>query len=97
MQIKKYKKEWLKAAGIRAIKTVVQTLVSTLTIGTTTGQIDLLTVFSISLMAGITSILTSIAGLPEVKKDDNKEVENIVKEEQEDKGDKGDEYNEEGN
>lgn len=94
MQIKKYKKEWLKAAGIRAVKTIIQTLISTFTIGTTTGQIDLLTVFSISIMAGITSILTSIAGLPEVKKDDNKEVGSIVEEEQEDKGD---EYNEERN
>lgn len=59
---------WLKAAGIRAIKTVAQTavaLIGTNAIGIT--EVDWIAVGSASLLAGIVSILTSIAGLPEVK------------------------------
>lgn len=59
--------EWLKAAGIRAIKTVAQTAVGMLT-GEMVGIMDAdwLAVVSVSAMAGVVSILTSIAGLPEV-------------------------------
>lgn len=60
-------KEWLKAAGIRAIKTVAQTAVSLITVGAAVTEIDWITVGSVSLVAGFLSILTSIAGLPEVK------------------------------
>ena len=60
-------KLWLKAAGIRAIKTVAQTAVAT--IGTTAAmsEVDWLLVGSSALLAGILSLLTSVAGLPELK------------------------------
>lgn len=60
-------KAWLKAAGIRALKTLAQTAVAT--IGTTAviGEVDWIMVASASALAAILSILTSVAGLPEVK------------------------------
>lgn len=60
-------KKWIKAAGIRAVKTVAQTAIAT--IGTTAimSEVDWIMVGSASLLAGILSLLTSIAGLPEVK------------------------------
>jgi hypothetical protein len=60
-------KTWLKAAGVRAIKTVSQTAIAT--IGTTVvmGEVNWVAVASASALAGILSMLTSIAGLPEVK------------------------------
>lgn len=60
-------KKWLKAAAIRALKTVAQTAVAT--IGTTAviSQVDWLVVASASVLAGLLSILTSIGGLPEVE------------------------------
>ena len=62
-------KKWIKAAGIRAIKTVAQTAVAT--IGTTAvfNQVDWKMVISSALLAGVLSILTSIAGIPEVKEE----------------------------
>lgn len=59
--------KWAKAAGIRAIKTVAQTAVSMLTVGQALIDVNWLSVISISVTAGIISILTSIAGLPEVE------------------------------
>lgn len=58
-------KTWLKAAGIRAIKTVAQTAVAT--IGTTVviAEVDWIMVGSASLLAGVLSLLTSLAGIPE--------------------------------
>lgn len=59
-------KQWLKAAGIRALKTAAQTVAAML--GTATaGDIDLKAVISASFLAGILSMLTSTAGLPEIK------------------------------
>lgn len=60
-------KQWLKCAGIRAIKTMCQTAIAT--IGTTTlfNEVDWLVVGSSSLLAGILSLLTSLAGLPELE------------------------------
>ena len=59
--------KWFKAAGIRAVKTIAQTAIAT--IGTTAvmSEVDWLVVGSASLLAGILSLLTSIAGLPELK------------------------------
>lgn len=59
--------KWAKAAGIRALKTVAQTAIAT--IGTTAliNKVDWVVVGSASLLAGILSVLTSVAGLPEVK------------------------------
>lgn len=62
-------KKWFKAAGIRAIKTIAQTAVSMLTIGQAVLDVNWLNVISVSLTAGIISMLTSIAGLPEVEKE----------------------------
>ncbi len=66
-QIKDNTIQWLKAAGIRAIKTFAQTMIAT--IGTTAviEQVDWRVVLSASLLAALLSILTSIAGLPEVE------------------------------
>lgn len=60
-------KLWFKAAGIRAIKTVAQTAVATIGTSAVMGAVDWIMVGSASLLAGILSMLTSIAGLPEVK------------------------------
>lgn len=60
-------KKWFKAAAIRAIKTVCQTAVALISVGTVMSDIDWVMVGSASLLSGILSILTSIAGLPEVK------------------------------
>lgn len=59
-------KVWIKAAGIRAIKTVAQTAVALTGVGTVMSDIDWIQVGSASLLAGILSLLTSIAGLPEL-------------------------------
>lgn len=61
-------KNWIKAAGIRAIKTIAQTAVATIGTATAMGEVNWLMVGSASLVAGILSLLTSIAGLPELKK-----------------------------
>ena len=65
-------KKWLKAAGIRAIKTVAQTAVATIGTSAVLGDVDWLMVGSASLLAGILSLLTSVAGLPEVKTKEDK-------------------------
>lgn len=61
-----FTKEWFVAAGIRAIKTVAQSAVSMIAVGAAMSDIDWLRVGSVSLLAGILSLLTSVAGLPEV-------------------------------
>jgi hypothetical protein len=60
-------KKWAKAAGIRAIKTVAQTLVATVGTTATMGAVDWQMVLSASVLAGILSLATSVAGLPEEK------------------------------
>ena len=60
-------KLWWKAAGIRAIKTVAQTAVATIGASVLITEINWFVVLSASLVAGLISLLTSIAGLPEVK------------------------------
>lgn len=60
-------KKWIKAAGVRALKTVAQTAVATIGTSAVMGDVNWIVVGSASLLAGILSMLTSIAGLPEVK------------------------------
>lgn len=60
-------KNWIKAAAVRAIKTVAQTAVATIGTSVAMGQVNWIMVGSASLLAGILSMLTSIAGLPEVR------------------------------
>ena len=60
-------KKWLKCAGVRAIKTVAQTAVATIGTSAVLSQVDWKIVASASVLAGILSMLTSIAGLPEVE------------------------------
>ena len=60
-------KKWLRAAGIRAIKTVAQTAVATIGTAAAMGDVNWPLVASASVLAGIFSLLTSIAGLPELK------------------------------
>lgn len=59
-------KDWIKAAGIRAIKTTAQTAVATIGTAVAMGNVDWVMVASASVLAGIVSLLTSIAGLPEL-------------------------------
>ena len=59
--------QWLKAAGIRALRTIAQTATGMITVGVSIGEINWGYVASVSVVAGILSILTSIGGLPEVK------------------------------
>ena len=60
-------KKWLKAAGVRAIKTIAQTAIATIGTSAVLGDVDWIMVASASILAGILSVLTSIAGLPEVQ------------------------------
>jgi hypothetical protein len=60
-------KSWIKAAGIRAIKTVAQTAVASLSTAALLDEVNWIAVLSASALAGILSLLTSIAGLPELK------------------------------
>ncbi len=60
-------KEWIKRAGIRAIKTIAQTCVATIGTSALISEVDWLMVLSASLLAGFLSLMTSVAGLPEVK------------------------------
>lgn len=60
-------KTWFKAAAVRAVKTIAQTAVATIGTSAVLGEVNWLAVGSASLLAGILSLLTSIAGLPEVK------------------------------
>ncbi len=63
------KKTWLKAAGVRALKTVAQTAVATIGTAAVMDEVNWLMVGSAALLAGILSLLTSMTGLPEVKED----------------------------
>lgn len=68
-------KRWIKAAGIRAIKTVAQTAIATIGTCALISEVDWRVVASASILAGILSILTSIAGLPEVEDEPEDETD----------------------
>ena len=64
---KEYWIKWIKAAGVRAIKTVAQTAVGMITVGAALSEINWTYVASVSVVAGVASLLTSLAGIPEVE------------------------------
>ena len=66
MKDTKYWSRWIKAAGVRAIKTVAQTAVATIGTASVLGEVNWTMIISASLLSGLVSILTSVAGIPEV-------------------------------
>lgn len=66
MNNKNYWLCWLKAAGVRAVKTVAQTAIATIGTAAVLGEVNWVAVLSASALAGVLSLLTSLAGLPEV-------------------------------
>lgn len=73
MTKKKYWINWLKKAGVRAVKTVAQAAVAGIGTAAVLGQVDWRYVLSASLLAGVLSLLTSVAGLPEMDKVESEE------------------------
>lgn len=67
IKLSEKQKNWLKAAGIRAAKTVAQTFTATVGTATVMGAVDWKMVLSASVLAGVLSLATSVAGLPEVE------------------------------
>ncbi len=66
MKNKEYWMNWIKAASVRAVKTVAQTAVATIGTAVAMGEVNWVMVGSAAALAGVLSLLTSIAGLPEV-------------------------------
>ncbi len=66
-------KKWIKAAGVRAVKTMAQTAVAVIGTAAVIAAVDWKVVISSSVMAGIVSILTSVAGIPEVQEQEESE------------------------
>lgn len=70
-------KKWLKAAAIRAIKTICQTAIASIGTAAVIAEVDWIFVVSASILAGILSVLTSLAGLPEVDRSFEDYIDNI--------------------
>lgn len=68
---KEYWIKWLKAAGVRAIRTMAQTALGMFTVGMAVEEVKWSYVASVSLVSGVYSLITSVAGLPEVETDDS--------------------------
>lgn len=66
---KLWSKPWWKAAGTRAIKTFAQTFVGFITVGMAANEIDWIKLFSVAGVAAVASLVTSVAGLPEIKEE----------------------------
>ena len=62
-------KKWFKAAGVREVKTIAQTAVGVIGSSAIISEVDWRVVVSASILAGVVSLLTSVAGLPEIKED----------------------------
>lgn len=62
-------KLWWKAAGVRAVKTIAQTCIATIGASALLSDVNWITVLSTAVLAGVLSLLTSVAGLPEVKRE----------------------------
>ena len=62
-----FTKEWLAAAGVRALKTIAQTAVATIGVTAMIHEVDWVVVGSTAALAGVLSLLTSVAGLPEIE------------------------------
>ena len=75
MKNKQYWLNWLKSAGIRALKTVAQSAIATIGSAVALGAVDWRLVASAAVLAGVLSLLTSVAGLPEVPKEETIEDE----------------------
>ncbi len=67
--MKKLNKTWIKAAGVRAVKTVAQTAVAAIGTSAVLSDVNWQLVLSAAILAGVLSLLTSVAGLPEVKEE----------------------------
>lgn len=67
MKNKTYWMNWAKAAGVRAVKTFAQSVASLITVGAAVSELDWKYIISVSAVAGIYSIVTSVAGIPEVE------------------------------
>ena len=63
-------KKWIKAAGVRAVKTMAQIAVSLIAVGNLITELDWVSIIGISATAGVVSMLTSVAGLPEVESEE---------------------------
>lgn len=73
MKLTNKQAKWVKAAGIRAIKTVAQAALGAIGASTMFGNVNWRVVVSTAVLSGICSILTSVAGLPEIKEDEPNE------------------------
>lgn len=73
MKNKTYWINWLKAAGVRAVKTVAQTAIATIGTSAVLGDVNWIMVCSASALAGVLSLLTSVAGIPEIKVEEGEE------------------------